>query len=850
MISLYEILNASSGQLFGEPTAQIFDNFCIDAEFAEPGQLFVALKSEHGDTHRDIEAAIARGVSGVICSQPPDCDTDGVSVILVRDAVDALLEWSHYILGKFGTKVIAVAGSAGKSVAVDAIARVLSLRHNVYVSLQAETTGRLSVPLSLAKLRAEHRFAVIKLNTGQPGTMAAMVEAIQPEVGVITNIGEMYTEYFNTPDEVAAEKRILVNYLNPSGLAVLNYDDDLVRGMATGIRAKISTIGMNSYGADMMVYNVNVDRQGTGFDLRYGSERYVRQNIPLFGSYHLYSVMSALTVGLHFDIALEQSLAVLNDVEPLPGRMKSLTGINDCLLMDDTYSANQNSTLAALDWLASIKTQIERIFFVFGSIGRLGRANQLAHRNIGKRAAKVTDVLVTQGVNASLTARAALDYGMDAADVHVTYTVQDAVALLNRQYTLGENDIVLVAGGATSRMEHVIAQLLKDPADREQLVRQGIKWAGHTLVRPGRLTWFEVDMEAVANNVRLLKAHIGEKVTLMTVVKADAYGHGAVMTARTALLNGAEYLGVSSIQEALELRDAGIRAPILMMNYTPPQMARQAVLQDITTTVYDLSTARMYNRVAVELNKILRVHLKIDSGMGRLGTLPEDVAGLFRHLLSLPNLRVEGIYTHYSTADEDPDYVKKQTGTFKQIVRALQSHYGVKFKYVHAANSAATIAHKETHFDMVRPGLAVYGMHPSDMVQLPQDFRPALSWKTQIVQVKTLPAGHPVGYGNTYITEAPERVAIIPVGYGDGFRRAPENWGEVLVHGQRAPILGRVSMEKTIISVAHIPNVALGDEVVLLGQQQNDAITAEEVAQRLGTNNYEVTCSVLPRLER
>ena len=356
-----------------------------------------------------------------------------------------------------------------------------------------------------------------------------------------------------------------------------------------------------------------------------------------------------------------------------------------------------------------------------------------------------------------------------------------------------------------------------------------------------------VDLGALAANYRLLRDAAGGECG--AVVKADAYGHGAVAVARTALLNGAVYLAVSSINEALELRESGIDAPILLLNYTPLSAVRQAVRQRLTVTLYDLDLARAYDRAARELGEKLLVHVKIDTGMGRLGVMPKEAMNLFRHILTLKSLEVEGVYTHFASADEDADYTAFQVRNLRELLKPLRAS-GFNFRYIHAANSAGTIASADNHFNLVRVGLAMYGLTPSTAVPLPDGFKPVLSWKTVIAHVKTLPSGHAVGYGRTYYTQTEQRIAVLPVGYADGFRRAPNNWGEVLVHGQRAPLIGRVSMEKATINVTHIPDVSIGDEVVLLGQQGSEIITAEEIAARLGTINYEVVTNILPRVPR
>ncbi|MDX1993741.1 MAG: alanine racemase [bacterium] len=849
MISLYDILEASNGQLFGEPAAQLFTDFCLDADKAGPNLLFLALRTDHGDSHAYIPEAIQNGVSGVICMRPPDYNTEGVSVVLVRDTVEALMAWTHYVLGKLGAKVIGVTGTAGKSVTVEAVGRVLETRYPVHYHV-ADGSGRLNIPLSLAKISNRARFVVLKLATTQPGEMATMVQAVQPEVGIVTQVSTLHTDRFDAPEQVASEQGVLVDYLSPTGLAVLNYDNDLVRAMGNRTRAGVKTIGLDSFGADMMAYNLVIGPEGTGFDLRHGNERFVGRWTPLLGKHHLLSVMAALSVAQHYDVPLEDALRALTALRPLPGRMNPLVGHNDVLLVDDSNSANPQSTLAALDWLEAVRAENGRTFFIMGDMENLGERSRLGHRLIGQRAAEVAHVLITQGKEAALVARAALDQGMEPEHVHTTYNTQDVVAILERHYDLTSNDTVLVKGGPNARMELVTQALLKSADDQTQLPRQQQAWKLASLLQPTRTNWVEVDTAALANNVRALKAHLGREVALMAVVKSDAYGHGAVVVSQTALLNGATYLGVSSLAEALELRDAGIEAPILAMNYTPVYLARQAIQQNVTVTLYDLEMARAYDRAAREVGAKLKVHLKIDTGMGRLGVMPNEAIPMFRYLTALHNLDIEGIYTHFSAADSDPGYTAQQLSAFRAIVRPLQATIGFRFRYIHAANSTAALLYRESHFNMVRAGLAMYGLHPSESIRLPDSFSPVLTWKTVVAQVKTLPPGHPVGYGNTYITQGYERMAVLPVGYGDGLRRAPHDWGEVLIRGKRAPIVGRVSMEKIVVRVDAVNDVSIGDEVVLLGRQGEGVISAEEVAARLGTNNYEVVCSVLPRIPR
>ncbi|MCD6289832.1 MAG: alanine racemase, partial [Anaerolineae bacterium] len=245
-----------------------------------------------------------------------------------------------------------------------------------------------------------------------------------------------------------------------------------------------------------------------------------------------------------------------------------------------------------------------------------------------------------------------------------------------------------------------------------------------------------------------------------------------------------------------------------------------------------------------------RVHVKVDTGMGRLGVLPKEAPDFIESIVRLPGLEIEGIFTHFSGADDaDKHYTRWQLQRFHRVLETIRQR-GLRIPIIHAANSAALLTVPESRFNMVRLGIAMYGLAPSADTPLPPGLRPALAWKTVIAQVKTLPPGSFVSYGNTYQTRGWERIAVIPVGYADGFRRAPKHWEYVLTHGQRAPIVGRVCMDQTMINVTHIPNVHQNDEVVLIGQQGEDVITADEVATRLGTINYEVISEILARVPR
>ena len=369
-----------------------------------------------------------------------------------------------------------------------------------------------------------------------------------------------------------------------------------------------------------------------------------------------------------------------------------------------------------------------------------------------------------------------------------------------------------------------------------------------TLSRP--LTFARVDLEAIAHNARELKRRVGPNVELMAVVKANAYGHGALPVARVALAHGATWLAVARVAEGVQLRQAGISAPILVMGYFLPSEAEAVVSHDLITTVNSLAVARALSDQAQHLGRTATIHVKVDTGMGRYGLLPDEMLPFLAEIKALSGLKVEGLWTHFATADaRDKTYARQQFATFMQVAQAVEDA-GYAISVYHIGNSGVILDLPETNLDAVRPGILLYGLRPSDEVEPAISLRPALSLISHVGRVRTLPAGSSISYGRTYTTTRPTPVALVPIGYGDGYHRLLSNRGAVLIRGKRAPIVGRVCMDNIVVDVTDIQGVQEGDEVVLIGTQGEGRISAEEVAAWAETINYEVTTSLLPRLPR
>ena len=361
-----------------------------------------------------------------------------------------------------------------------------------------------------------------------------------------------------------------------------------------------------------------------------------------------------------------------------------------------------------------------------------------------------------------------------------------------------------------------------------------------------RTTVIDVDLDAIAHNAEALRRHAGGKAVI-AVVKADAYGHGAEVTARALLDAGAEMLAVYTVEEGVILRRAGTRGPILVLgSVTAEGEAEAAVEHDLDVVVWDDQRAGALAAAARASRRRARIHFKVDTGLTRLGAMPDDAAATFRRIRGIDGIEVDGLMTHFANADVEGDtFTDEQVRRFLGAIDAI----GDRPRYVHAAASAGVAIEADPACNAIRPGLAIYGLHAAPFLEPAIDLRPALRWSSRVHRVATVPPGTGVGYEHAYRTTREARIATVPVGYGDGLQRAARE-AEVLIRGRRARIAKRVAMDMFMVEVTDIPAVSEGDEVVLIGTQGNDRLTAEDLARACGTINYEIVTALRRRVPR
>lgn len=364
--------------------------------------------------------------------------------------------------------------------------------------------------------------------------------------------------------------------------------------------------------------------------------------------------------------------------------------------------------------------------------------------------------------------------------------------------------------------------------------------------------WAEIDLDALAYNMKEIRKRTKPEAKIMTVVKTDAYGHGAVEIAETLLENGADCLAVAMLDEAVELRRSGITAPILILGLTHPEYYEAVIREEVAQTVDSFEQAEALSKAATGLGKKAVVHLKLDTGMGRIGfTCRESDVEEIKRIVSLPNLSVEGVFTHFAKADEaDPAYTQEQFGRFMGFLERLEKE-GVHIPVRHVSNSAATLRFPEMHLEMVRPGIILYGYYPSgDFEKGIADLRPVMSLRARITHIKEMSEGETVSYGGTYQVKGRQKIATVPVGYGDGYFRILSGKAKMLVKGETVPVVGRICMDQSMIDVSSVHTIHVGDEVVIFGHEGGKTLSLDALAEEAGTIPYELLCAVSRRVPR
>ena len=833
MILLEDFMTAAGGRLVGSVEHPRWSGFAHDSRQVGADRIFVAMRTESGDGHAYISDAVENGAQLIVCERDPGCD---LPYILVEDTGRALRDYGRWAVERFGPTVVAVCGSVGKTT-VREFAHQLFARQRLTFRNPENFNGLTGLPLALGELGREHAFAILEMASDTRGEIAALAGIAPPKVCLLTTFDETYIEFFGSMSEIAAEHAPLVAALGPAGLLIYPAGDPVAEELADSHPGPKLAYGIGA--GQLRAERLSSGSGRSTFILR-GQGPEVEVELPHGGRGQVLCLLAALGAGLRLGLDPDQLISDCRNLRPPPGRLRRLAGRGGVTLTDDSFSISPASLANGLELL---RRSAGRRICVLSGFEHLGPHEAAAARRVADDLAKVDEV-VFYGPDTATLRSAARAAGLADGQIHRALNPSQARLQVDRLASHG--DTVYVKGGPGARLERLLAELIADPADAANLCRQTRIWQNVVTINPDEPVWARIDLDAITANTRAFGQHLGPGAELIAVLKAEGYGHGALRVATAALDGGASRVAVARPGEARDLRAAGLDAPILVLGLTLPRQLRTAVLADCELTACDPEQIGALDNAARGLGRRVALHLKVDTGMGRIGARPEDVLELARMIEAAPNATLAGVYTHFGQAsDRDLSRVRGQLAKFEKVLAELEQA-GIDPGLRHCAATAAALRISAARLDAVRLGIGLLGIAPGPEIRLPPACRPALSMHARIVQVRPQKAGTLIGYGTSGRLGHDALIATVGAGYGDGFRRGPRSWGPVTVRGRQVPIVGQVCMDMFMVDATDVPGVRVGDQVDLIGP----GLPAQAAADRTETIAYEVVSSLLARVPR
>ncbi|MFH0823850.1 MAG: alanine racemase [Pseudomonadota bacterium] len=788
--------------------------------------IFWAVKGRHFNGNDFVSEAVAAGATAAVVSRKDLLHgqrNPEKTYILVSDTLSALQALATAYRTRFRCPIVGITGSNGKTLVKEMLASVLCTERKVYRSPLSYNT-QVGAALALLGLRPEHETALIEAGISLPGEMERLERMIRPNHGILTLVSKAHIGGLGSLANTLEQKHRLFERLEPDSFLVLNADDPWSMSLLPKLKCRVVTFGFSDE-ADVRAENPeSLPKGGHAFRMRVLNDG-IDVTLPVPGRFNVHNALAAAAAATLLGASPADVQKGLGDFRPSPMRLEFHTTVTGVTLINDTYNSDPASLKGALDVLSKVGKGRRKVAILSDMLD-LGLHSREEHLAVGKQVVRAgVDHLITVGENAALIGRSATREGMDPRRITNTRSNEEAASELDK--IMNRGDVVLFKGSRWFRLERIAKELVGS-------------------IGPTRLV---VNLDAVALNLKTIKGIVGDDVKIMAVVKSFGYGNDSVRTSRMALENGVDHLAVAFPDEGAALRENRIEAPILVFSVLTDEVDK-VVRYGLTAVVASLDLAEALNNAAPKDRRI-PVHIKVDTGMGRSGVWVEEATPFIERIARFQKLNVEGIFTHFSSADDpgDDEYTRSQIKAFTSLLAELKRK-GIGFRHVHAANTAALVRFPETHFNMVRPGLAIYGMYPSPAVKRLVHLEQVITFTTKIAQIKEHPPGRCISYNRRFVTCSPCRIATLPVGYNDGYPRFQSNKGEVLVGGQRVPVVGTVCMDMTMIDVTSVPEAKVGDEAVLIGRQGEEEITADDIAANGGTINYEIVCKISPRVKR
>ncbi len=809
-----EIAGITGGSITGNPDLAAED---IITDSRHPGysenNAFLALRGINHDGHSFIQSLFSRGIRVFIVDRLPGerAGMEGCAFVVVRDTTDALQKLAKHTRQKFRRKVIGITGSAGKTVVKEWLADIAGLTAPVVRSPKSYNS-QIGVPLSLLKLDGKYEYGIFEAGISKPGEMERLAWMIDPDIGIITNIGDAHDENF--PDKKTKVKEKLRLFSNSSSIIFCS-DHDLIKDAiledANLAMKNITSWSYKDPAAGVFVSKVSEDSGKTVAEVVFRGESR-RFTIPFTDRA---SVENAITV-----IAASLALGISHDViaKGVPGlvsvamRMEIKSGINNCHLIEDYYNSDPGSLGMALEFL---KNQPERrTTLILSDFIQSGRNEEELYGEVAGRV-KRTGISRFIGIGEALSRNSRAF----SENSRFYWSTDEFIQRFNPSDYRDES--ILLKGARIFEFERIGALL-------EQQIHS---------------TRLEISLDAIINNLNQFRRIVGNGTRIMAMVKAFAYGAGASEIASLLEYHRVNCFAVACAEEGVELRKAGVTLPVIVMNPDPAAF-EQMIRFDLEPELYSFTSFSQFVRTASKHGLLnYPVHIKIDSGMHRLGFMPGDIGQLAVLIAGSEQIRVISVFSHLAASD-DPSYdefTHRQAGIFLDSVDKIRKTTGYPF-LIHLLNSSGIARFPEYHFDMVRPGIGLYGAGTVSGLHL----KPAGTFMTRISQIKKIPAGEPVGYGCADVSDSERTIAILPAGYADGLNRKMGNRnGSLFINGSRVPLIGNICMDMCTADITGL-KAEEGDEAEIFGT----GISIEEVASVCGTIPYEILTSIPPRVKR
>ena len=792
------------------------------------GMAFVAFVTDRDNGHKYIPIAANKGAVAAIVSEDVVAEIPLIKVPDTRKAYQAI---AKYYREKFSIPVVALTGSNGKTTVKDMLTAVLSSKYKV-LATEKNLNNELGVPQTLLRLDSSYEAAVIEMGMNHSGEIRALANIVQPDVAIITMIGTAHMGNLGgTRRDVFNAKMEIVEGLKEDGTLVLCSDDDMLSGVEPdGFRVVFAGLKKGDYN---VLYASDIAQSWD--DAGYGLTFVVHYNnnshsctLPVLGQHNVQNALLALAAGVQLGISIESAIEALRIYPRSSMRLETGT-VHGVKFIKDYYNASSDSTKAALDALHALKGTNASVA-ILGEMLELGDQCDRLHREVAEYSIGKADKVYFVGTCAA-TFRAARP---DAFCFMTKEELNDALVSAIINGDIGFGNIVLIKGSNGMKMW-----------EQYEFVRKLLE-RGHAVSTQTRLL---IDVDALKHNYAAIKQAVGSGVEIMPVIKADAYGSGADLVA--SIYSDCKYFAVADLREADELRAIIPDKSILILNQQFMNTVDFIAERDYVASVSNIEFARALNEAAQKQGKKLRIHIEVDTGMHRFGLFVDECEEFSRQLLGCSNLVVDGIFTHYSSADmystEDLDFTAKQTQLFEQAIEIVEGILGA-IQWKHACASAAIFNPRAKHFNMVRPGYSLRGYYPCEEMRSKVELRPALKYVTQVSQMREFECGMEVSYGRTFITGRKTRAAVIPAGYYNGISRRLSNGGAFVINGQLVPIIGNVCMNSTLVDVTDIsPLVWVGDDVAIF---DNINMTVERMAELCDTIGYEILTSIKDKADK